>query len=383
MTRYSVDLDQHQLVASWGTGEGDLSTRIAVLPDGADTSVLLALARSLTQLSAAAWRTYTHPASAADSLEPNSEGWRREKEREAFGEVPGAIAEPHLPHGGAMMVSYSALVESAHRVGRALHDLDDEALVKAVLAEAAFELAAVENAELGDLTSRAQQAVLLSREDASPVQVAAADRLLQQDPFGPAELFSAVDPTAAAVAAAHWLAAAAEVAAESSGEHPTQVVLEADNIESLPHETPTLVLGLIEDGATPHEAVTKLVRHAMHITDGLLLDPVALRDQLEDFEETVAEHTGEDDPDLDDVAVRLTPLDPKRPARDLLEDLLAGIHGCWLLHSDSGEDDEDDEDLGDAEDWDDEQAEEHQRRSHERFARLVRETAAANRDRLI
>ncbi|MFC8720736.1 hypothetical protein [Kitasatospora sp. NPDC057198] len=380
MTRYSVDPDQHRLIASWGTGEGDLSTRIAALPDGAATSDLLALARSLTQLSYAAWRTYTHPASAAGSLEPDSEGWRREKEREAFAEVPGAIAEPHLPHGGAMMVSYSPLTESAHRIGRALHDLDDEALTKAVLTEAALELAAVESAELGDLTHRAQQAVLLSREDASPVQVAAADRLLEQDPFGPTELFSTVDPTAAAVAAAHWLAAAVEVAAESSGEDPATVVLLADTIESLPHETPTLVLGLLQDGATPHEAVTALVRHAMHITDGLLLDPVSLRNQLEDFEETVAEHTGEDDPDLDDVAVRLTPLDPKRPARDLLEDLLAGIHGCWLLHSESGDEDED---LGNVEDWDDEQAEEHQRRSHERFAQLVRETAASNRDRLI
>lgn len=370
MTRYSVDLDQQHLIASWGTGEGDLSTRIAALPGGADASGLLALARSLTQLSDAAWRTYTHPASAAGSLEPNSEGWRREKEGEAFDEVPSAITEPHLPHGGAMMVSYSRMVESAHRVGRSLHDLDDDTLTKAVLAEAALELGAVESAELGDLTGRAQQAVLLSREDASPVQVAAADRLLEQDPFGPAELFSAVDPTAA------------DVAAETSGEHPAQVVLEADTIESLPHETPTLVLGLLQDGATPHEAVTKLVRHAMHITDGLLLDPVTLRDQLEGFEETVAEYTGEDDPDLDDVAVRLTPFDPKRPARDLLEDLLPGIHGCWLLHSESGEDDEDD-DLGDAEDWNDEQAEEHQRRSRERFAQLVRETAAANRDRLI
>ncbi|MFE1322523.1 hypothetical protein [Kitasatospora phosalacinea] len=173
--------------------------------------------------------------------------------------------------------------------------------------------------------------------------IVAADRLLQQDPFGPAELFSAVDP--AAVAAAHWLAAAAEVAAETSGEHPTQVVLEADTIEVLPHETPTLVLGLLQDGATPHEAVTALVRHAMHITDGLLLDP-------------------------------------KRPARDLLEDLLPGIHGRWLLRNASAEPDED-EDLGDAEDWDAEQAEEHQRRSHERFARLVRETAATHSDRLI
>ncbi|WP_282202962.1 hypothetical protein [Kitasatospora fiedleri] len=394
MTRYSVDLDRRELIASWGTGEGDLSRRVAALPDDADTSALLALARSLTQLSDAAWRTYTHPSSAAGSPEPDGEGWRREREREAFDKVPDAITAPHLPHGGTMMVSYSPLVESAHRAGRALRGLGgpggpggpgDEALAKAVRAEAALELAAVENAELGDLTGRAQQAVLLSREDASPVQVAAADHLLQQDPFGPTALFSTVDPTAAAVAAAHWLAAAAEVAADASGGDPTQVVLEADDIEALPHETPTLVLGLIQDGATPHEAVAALVRHAMHITDGLLLDPVALRDQLEDFEETVAEHTGEDDPDLDDVAVRLTPLDPKRPARDLLEDLLAGIHGCWLLHSAHDEPDKDDEDgdLGDAEDRDDEQADEHQRRSRERFAHLVRETAAAHRDRLI
>jgi hypothetical protein len=29
---------------------------------------------------------------------------------------------------------------------------------------------------------------------------------------------------------------------------------------------------------------------------------------------------------------RLTPLDPRRPSRDLLEDLLAGIRGCWLVY---------------------------------------------------
>ncbi|MFB7949146.1 hypothetical protein ACFC6L_30015 [Kitasatospora phosalacinea] len=74
-----------------------------------------------------------------------------------------------------MMVSYSRLAESAYRVGRALHVLGDAALTEAVRAEAALELAAVENAELGGLTGRTQQAVLLSGEDASPVQVAAAE----------------------------------------------------------------------------------------------------------------------------------------------------------------------------------------------------------------
>ncbi|WP_030060921.1 hypothetical protein [Streptomyces novaecaesareae] len=84
MTRYSVDAERHELIATWGTGEGDLATRIADLPVGAGTSVLLSLARALTHLSEAAWRTYTHPASAAASMEPGSEGWRREEERKSL-----------------------------------------------------------------------------------------------------------------------------------------------------------------------------------------------------------------------------------------------------------------------------------------------------------
>ncbi|MGE7439449.1 hypothetical protein [Kitasatospora sp. NPDC001175] len=380
MTRYCVDPDRNELTAAWGTGEGDLTTRIAVLPGGTDIAASLRLARALTQLSEAAWHTYTHPASAADSLEPNSEGRRREQERQAFSEVTKAITQPNLPQTGPVIVSYSPLIESAHQVGRALHTLDNPDLTKAVLAETAIELAAVESAELGNLTGRAQQAVLLSREDVSPVQVAAADHLLEQDPFGPAALFSDVDPTAASVAAAHWLAAAAEVAADASGQNPTAVLLEADDIEALPHETPTLVLELLDSGASPNDAVTTLVRHAMHVADGLLPDPTALREQLDDFEETLAEYAG-DEPDIEDVALRLTPLDPKRPARDLLEDLLAGIHGCWLLHSEYDELDNKEED--DTENDEEREAEAHQHHSRARFAQLVRAAATRNHDRLI
>ncbi|MFF1787746.1 hypothetical protein ACFVX9_14955 [Kitasatospora sp. NPDC058243] len=377
MTRYSVDPERHELLATWGTGEGDLATRVASFPAGAEASVLLRLARALSHLSDAAWRTYTHPASAAASQESGSEGWRREEERKSFDEVPGAIARPNLPQEGMLDVSYSPLVESAHRAGRALHGLDDRKLTDAVLAEAAIELAAVENAELGDLTGRARQAVLLSREGASPVQVAAADHLLEQDPFGPAALFSEIDPTAAAVAAAHWLAAAAEV----TGHSPITVLLEADDIEALPHETPTLVLGLIEAGVSPYDAVTGLVRHALHVADGLLPDPAGLREHLEDLDDDLADHTGPDT-DPEDTGLRLTPLDPKRPAVDLLEDLLAGIHGCWLLHEEYDELDDEDTNADEAEDGDDEPAERHQDHSRERFAHLVREAAAVHRDRL-
>ncbi|MFG2731541.1 hypothetical protein [Streptomyces canus] len=266
-------------------------------------------------------------------------------------------------------------------MGRALHTIGDPQLVEDVAAEVAVELAAVEGAELGDLSGRSQQAVLLSREDASPVQVAAADQLLQHDPFGPDDLFRGIDPTAASVAAAHWLAAAAEVTGEASGLDPTSVVLEADNIEELPHESPTLVLGLINDGVSPYDAVTSLVRHAMQVTDGVLPDPTALREQLEDLHETLARHSGEEEPGLTDVALRLTPLDPQRPACDLLEDLLTGIHGCWLLHSEYENLDHDDSD--DVEEWDDARAEMEQNRSRERFAELVRDTATRHRGRLI
>ncbi|WP_369182871.1 hypothetical protein [Streptomyces sp. Y1] len=382
MTRYSIDPGRHELIATWGTGEGDLAARIAALPASTDTAALMRLARALTHLSEAAWRTYTHPASAASSVEPNSEGWRRAEERKAFDEVPGAITQPNLPQDGMLDVDYSPLVESAHRVGRALHAIGNADLTDAVLAEVGTELAAVENAELGDLTGRARQAVLLSREGASPVQVAAADHLLEQDPFGPAALFTDIDPTAAAVAAAHWLAAAAEVTAETTGHSPTAVLFEADNIEALPHETPTLVLELLEAGASPYDAVTGLVRHALHIADGLLSDPAGLREQLEDIDDTLAQHTGPDT-DPEDTGLRLTPLDPKRPAPDLLEDLLAGIRGCWLLHDEYDEVDDED-DFGDDEDWDDdEQAGQQQDRSRSDFAQLVREAAAAHRNRLI
>ncbi|MFF3005439.1 hypothetical protein ACFVTF_21800 [Kitasatospora sp. NPDC057940] len=379
MTRYSTDPARRELIAAWGTGEGDLATRVAAVPAGTDTATLMRLARTLTHLSEAAWRTYTHPASAAASTDPNSEGWRREEERKSFDEVPGAITQPNLPQDGMLDVEYSPLVESAHRAGRALHAIANADLTAAVLAETAIELAAVENAELGDLAGRARQAVLLSREGASPVQVAAADRLLEQDPFGLASLFTDIDPTAAAVAAAHWLAAAAEVTAEAAGHSPTAVLLEADNIEALPHETPTLVLELLEAGASPYDAVTGLVRHALHIADGLLPDPAGLREQLDNIDDDLAEHTGPGT-DPEDTGLRLTPLDPKRPAPDLLEDLLAGIHGCWLLHEEYDELDDEDG-FGD-----DGQDDEHTGQAgidRRRFAHLVREAAAAHHDRLI
>ncbi|MFJ6137759.1 Voldacs domain-containing protein [Kitasatospora sp. NPDC092286] len=106
-----------------------------------------------------------------------------------------------------------------------------------------------------------------------------------------------------------------------------------------------------------------------------------MREHLEDLDDDLTEHTGPDT-DPEDTGLRLTPLDPKRPAPDLLEDLLTGIHACQLLHEEYDDPDDEDADADEAEDRDDEHAEQHQDRSRERFAHLVRETATRHRDRL-
>ncbi|WDZ93577.1 hypothetical protein [Nocardiopsis sp. HUAS JQ3] len=42
----------------------------------------------------------------------------------------------------------------------------------------------------------------------------------------------------------------------------------SDDISSLPYETPTFVLNLLEAGVSPYEVVTGLVQEAMVIAEG-------------------------------------------------------------------------------------------------------------------
>ncbi|KAB8183921.1 hypothetical protein FH608_048690 [Nonomuraea phyllanthi] len=375
MTRYAVDHRRKALIASWSTGSGDTAVDVADLPAGISSHDALNLAKALTQLSEICWRCYTHPASAADSHEPNSEGERRQEERDAFASVLTALTNPNLPSDSYMIQSYIQVEEAAHQVGRALHALNAAELTTRVTIDVGAELAAIEQAELGNLTERARQAVTLTREDASPLQVAQASNLLHDNPFGPEALFTEIDPAAAAIAAAHWLDAAATVTAESTGLPATQIVAEADNIEALPHETPTLVLELMADGATPRQAVMPLIRNALRVAEGEIPDITALQQRITAAEQLLDKRReDQSEPNLDALDLRITPLDPARPALDLLEDLLSGIRGCWLLYA------EDATEFDEAEDLDDE---EWQKRRTAAFFAEVREEATAHRERLL
>ncbi|WP_412538497.1 hypothetical protein R8Z50_21900 [Longispora sp. K20-0274] len=224
-------------------------------------------------------------------------------------------------------MSYDLVEELAHRIGRILHAAATPSLTDLIVNEVRIEFDAVDRAERGDLTGRARQAVELSRDDASPLQVAEADRLLRENPFGPDALLTDVDPTAASVAAAHWLRAAAVTAARVSGLPWTRVVAESDDIEATNFVTPTAILAALDRGLSPLEAVTTLVRNSKAIARGSAPDLKSLQQLCREVERAQSRSATETP-----VEYRMTPLDTRRPARDLLEDLLSGISACLLMY---------------------------------------------------
>lgn len=335
MTRYAYEPGAGALVATWGTGRGDIAETIAVLPDSVDREHGTALAAALTNLSGFQWRTYTHPASAAgDPDVPHSVAWQRAEERARFAAVEPALREPNLPdEEGHLDISYSVVEEAAHRVGRVLRLIGDARLVERLVAEVRCEQEAVESAELGDLTGRARQAVELSRSDISPVQVQTADALLHDDPLGSIARFDDLDPAAAAVAAARWLHLGALVAAEAASVDPVRVVEEADDIEALQVETPTLVLERLSAGESPTDVVVDLVADAVAAAEGKIRHPDRILEAARAIERRMrGRELDEDSYPALTGEFRICRLDPARPAVDLLEDLLDGIRGCWLLY---------------------------------------------------
>lgn len=309
---------------------------VVVLPDGVPVEDVDRLVSALGELSEALWDTYVHPASQfGDPEEPNTEAWRWGLERAAFAKALAAVRVPRLPEHGMLTVSYCRVEECGNQVGRAVHALDPgPELAALIAAEVEREQAAVGAAEAGDLTGRAAQAVVLSRIGASPTQIEVAWQALLADPLGCHwGLLTGFEPSAAAIAAARCLRCAAEITAEVSGVDWTDVVMEADNIEALPVLTPSTVLALLAEGGSEWDAVTGLLAEAHAVAEGKLSGLGQLASAVEQVRRLKEAGVGDEALEL-----RLTPLDPRRPAPDLLEDLLAGIDGCFLLWRECADD---------------------------------------------
>lgn len=332
MTIYALDPTKHELVAVWAQGVAHRALTIARLPDDVVTELANELADELTMLSRALWDTYVAPAGAADDEQERNQ---RDFEREGFGEVLEALRSPNLPSDtGLLLVSYSPVRERAHRVGRVLNKIALADLTDLIASDVKAELAAVERAELGDLSERATQATALDRVDASPVQVAAAHALFEANPLGHPELFNAVDPAAACVAAAHWLTSAAVVAGDLGELEPSQVFEEADNVVACSVEVPQLIVRAVEQvGQKPAEMVLHLLWEATEVRQGRIPDLPALLTKVAKAADRVEDLPQADRSDAYEALLpeRITLLDPQRPARDLLEHLLDGLRSCLMV----------------------------------------------------
>jgi hypothetical protein len=332
VTIYAHDPEQRQLLAVWPKGSGHHASRITEVTASADLADVAILCEELTELSTMMWQTYTDPPPDPDDDHDHSVM--------PLSQITAGLREPRLPdEKGSLVVSYDVLDEASHRTGRALLRINDATLTDAVVADLAREIDAVERAELGDLNGRAAQATSLDHLDTSPSQVAAANAVFARDPLGDDDLFISLDPASACVAAAHWLAAAAVTVGGTLKIPPSSIFVEANNIEPCSIEVPQLVVTAIdEDDAAPHEVVTSLLLGAARVRDGeipdlddLIQHVVEAQEQAETYPEDIREQAY-----AELLPTHLTPLDPRRPARDLLEHLLDGLQSAnTLFHAEA------------------------------------------------
>jgi hypothetical protein len=299
MTNYAYEPTERRLLAVWGTGAGAVARPVARLRPRSPAEDGLRLAKALTGLSVMTWRSYTDPQLL--DIDPIA--------------ALAALRAPNRPRGGLVERSPEPHLEYAHEVGRRLDAIGGSEVTRAVVAEVADDLDALERALCGDLSGRAQQAVELTRLDASPLQIAAADRLLAEAPMGGPRLFTEVDPTAAAVAATHWLRAAVDVTIARTGLPGRHSVIAAAELYGLVDSVAVdVVLEHMDDGDPPLAAVQCLVRAAMLAARGMVVHQVG-------------------DPDGDPLdEPRFTVLDPLRPARSLLERLVRAIQACAFVY---------------------------------------------------
>jgi hypothetical protein len=258
MTIYAYDVSGGDIVAVWDTGIGARFHPVARLTAATPQALGLQLAYALTRLSDMVWLSYT----ASEVVDIT------------VAAVRSALRSPNLPQAGLLRVDEQPVVECAHVVGRLLREVGSDGVSRAVLADIEAEMAAVGEAQRGDLAGRAQQAVMLTRLEPLPAQIAKADRLLQDFPMGSPRLYTEVESAAACVAALHWFLAAVTVVAvlaETTGEDAL------DQAEEGQHYDPTVPRAVWRtavsgDGdSSPLGIVRDLLQAAILVSRGVVL----------------------------------------------------------------------------------------------------------------
>ncbi|MFI5937847.1 hypothetical protein [Actinoplanes sp. NPDC051494] len=343
MTRYAVDVQQRGLLRTWESRTERLAAVVLDLPSVYSIEDCHALAEALTSLSEGLWRAY-----ARSGLELGDGAARGRKRRlgNLLVRTGGAIRPSSA--GTLTAVQLSApedryTVSLADRVAEAMSSLDDAELQELIIREVEEETAAVERADRGLFSGRAAQATLISRAFVLAPHLREADVRFREQVFGDvwgsgllgssgSRELADLDPTAAAAAAVHWFKAAVDVLSEVSGKTSEDAVMTADDSQRTSAALLLSVVRLVDSGNTPQAVATLLVSRALQFAGSSALSVRAIQEQV-DYAVNESIHGV----DLDDVEVTLSPLDPKRPALNLLEAALDGIDACraaYDLHID-------------------------------------------------
>lgn len=240
-----------KIVATWKVG--DSSVWEPTIELGADFAhVTNLICRYLTDASEALWNQFERPSHGPDERREDEESTADLIRRALYG-----TATPVKVTGGVMIVIYDPAVDAAIKLRQVIAELP-ETLAKHICSEVEKELEAVANAELGILVGRSRQAVSLSPISTSPTQVASAETLLRQEMID--ELFTHVQATAACVAAASWLHAAADVLSDQFGVQTFELLEHADSTVAIDIDTATRVIDRIDNGTAPETVVAEILR---------------------------------------------------------------------------------------------------------------------------
>ncbi|MFP5021916.1 MoxR family ATPase [Pseudonocardia phyllosphaerae] len=305
MTTYAYDDKASSIIATWPTGDGAVAERVARVPRQWDPDEARRLAGALTRLSQFLWLAYSELT--ADELHPFR--------------LVEAVRFPNRPAGGTQAIMGDPQVEAAHVVGRLVAAAPGRALHEAVVRDVRAEIDAVLLADDGILDGRSRQGVAHVRPVASEDQLTAAHALLHDDPVGPPQLLTDVEPCAAAIAALRWLQAAAEHVAALVGHTPDDVIALA---EAIGHEDLHIAHDLLDarrDRVPAEDVVRDRLEEAVLAGRGMfVVCPVG----------QVPVAPG--DPHKDRLINTL--LAPSEPGKCLLDGLLRGLHGCFRVYLD-------------------------------------------------
>lgn len=311
MTTYAHDPTASTIVATWPTGDGAVAHRVVRVPKGLAAELARRTAGTLTQLSTLLWRGYSDQE--VDEIAPFR--------------LVEAVRYPNRPCGDLIEIVEDDRAETAHLLGRIVDRAPGKAFRDAIVAEVRAELDAIMAADDGDLTGRARQAVVHVRPDPDETHLAAAHAALHDDPLGPQELLTSIEPNSAAVAALCWLRTSAVHVATVVGHSVADVVALA---EAIGHEDLRIVRQVLDPahGMSDAEVVRDVLQEAVLANRGYF---VLCPEKHEPFD---PDPSPDGAPQHQHRAVA-TLLEPSEPGSCLVQGLIRGLHGCFRVYVDA------------------------------------------------